>query len=107
MNEKRITMKAEQKANDILACYGTKEGYNLCDVYAIDLFKALKKFYTENENTVGHTITHNNGMLYIDGEAVERFAISPDTLNRRIGRATGNYYDAEYRILKRQEEYMI
>lgn len=107
MNELRIKRLATNKANRILEKYGTAEGYSMDNVEAKTLYEALKAFYTENENCIGHTITHNAGILYIDNKAIVRFATPNDTLNRRLAKASGNYYDAEYRILKRQEEYMI
>lgn len=107
MNKLRINMLATRKTNRILEKYGTAEGYNLDNVHTEPLYEALKAFYTENENGIGHTITHNAGILYIDNKAIVRFATPNDTLNRRLAKASGNYYDAEYRILKRQEESMI
>lgn len=106
MKELRINMLATRRTNRILEKYGTAEGYNLDNVYTEPLYEALKAFYTKNENGIGHTITHNAGILYIDDKAIVRFATPNDTLNKRIAKASGEYYDAEYRILKRQEAYM-
>ena len=106
MNELRITMKATNKTNRILESYGTAEGYNLDNVYTRPLYEALKAFYTENENGIGHTITHKSGVLYIDNKAIVRFATPNDTINKRIGRCDEESYRAEGRILEKQEAYM-
>lgn len=105
MNKLRINMLATRKTNRILEKYGTAEGYNLDNVHTEPLYEALKAFYTENENGIGHTIAHESGILFIDGSAVVRFA-HKDTLNTRLAKAAGEYYDAEYKILKAQENYI-
>lgn len=106
MNEKRIMLKVTSWTNRILKCYGTAEGYDLDYVYIKPLYDALLEFYTKHENAVGHTITHDSGILYIDGVKIVRFATKGDTINKRIGRCYEESYRAEGRILARQEEYM-
>ena len=102
--EMRAKHMAENRTNDILKSYGTSEGYKMDRVDAKALHSALVKFYKDNNNSaVGHTITHKNGSLYIDGKHVVRFA-SKDTFNDRIKRASLGKDDngIESKILKRQ-----
>lgn len=102
--EARAKHMAENRTNDILKSYGTSEGYKMENVDAKALHSALVKFYKDNNNSaVGHTITHKNGSLYIDGKHVVRFA-SKDTFNDRIKRAALGKDDdgTESKILKRQ-----
>jgi len=101
----REELKATQRTNAILSEYNNKE-YDLSLVFIKPLYEALKAFYTENKTAVGHTITHNAGMLYIDGKSIVKFATPRDTLNKRLSRCTEESYRAEGRILKRQEEFL-
>lgn len=104
----RITLKAMNATNRILKDYGTDNGYNMTDVDVKPLFEALKAFYTENKTGVGHTITHNNGILYIDGILKARFA-TKRSLIPCLYRMTENYFAElnylEGRILAKQERY--
>jgi hypothetical protein len=92
---------AKRKTNKILEKYGTDNGYRMEDVNAKELYHALFEFYAWNE-IVGHTITHKDGILYIDGAIKARFA-HKDTLNKRLARAAITGPDYEGMILRRQE----
>lgn len=98
----RAEQQATRRTNSILTKYGTGDGYKMEDVSAKELFTALLDFYTRHSSSVGHTITDEDGILYIDGEFKARFA-AKDTINKRLARAAITGPDYEGMILKRQE----
>ena len=104
--EKKSKNQAINRTNNILKEYSTKNGYKMDDVDSRELQNALYKFYSENSGSaVGHTITHNNGILYIDGKAVTRFAVKNDLIkSRNLGRGYSEQsYGIEGKILKHSE----
>ena len=104
----RATLKATNTTNKILKDYGTDNGYNMTDVYIKPLFEALKAFYTENKTAVGHTITHDNGILYIDGIYKARFATKRSLIPLLYKASENDFKRLNYlegRILAKQERY--
>lgn len=98
----KITLKAMNATNRILKEYGTDNGYKK------PLFEALKAFYAENKTAVGHTITHDNGILYVDGIYKARFATKRSLIPLLYKTSEKDFKRLNYlegRILAKQERY--
>ena len=93
-----------RRVNELAGHYSFKEwDFDLLGTYRL-IFEYLRK--SKDHNVSRHQLSTENGMLIIDGEAIDRVAYKRSMRNEVWERSDIIRPDYEELILKRQEEWI-